>query len=147
MLNKLKKFITKTIAGVMASGIMLTMTPVIANAADEAKDSGSIGDVNVTVGDDGSLVVSGGGMSSTTTSGTAWTKIIQKYKNFIVGISGIGCVSMILFAVFNFMQLGAKSGNSSERQKCIVGLVFSGVAAAGLGSVTVIVGFFYSALK
>ncbi len=113
----------------------------------QAHAEGSVGDVNVTVNDSGGLTVSGGGMSNSTKSGDAWTNFIKKYRNFIVGISGIGAVSMILFFIMNFMKLGANAGNPQGRQQAITGLVFSGLAAAGLGAVSIIVGFFYSALK
>lgn len=141
-MNVAKKISTVIMA--LLIGLFIGFTPISVHAEEGGT---SISDVKVEVSDDGSLSVSGGGMSSTAKSGKAWTDLITKYKGFIVGISGIATVSMILFFVMNAMKLGASSGNSQGRTQAIVGLVFSGIAAALLGAVSVIVGFFYSALK
>lgn len=79
-------------------------------------------------------------------AGQSWTDLISKYRFFIAGISGIGTVSMILFFVINFTKLGATSGNPQARSSAISGLIFSGLAAAGLGAVTFIVGIFFNAI-
>lgn len=118
------------------------------NASGDEKDSGNISDVEIEITDDGTLTIGGSsGMTSETKSGAAWTSFITKYRNFIVGISGIGAVSMILFFIMQLLKLGAASGNPQGRQQAITGLIWSGIAAALLGSVTIIVGFFYSALR
>ena len=105
-----------------------------------------IGDVNVTIGTDGKLNVSGGGMNYVNSS-SAMNAFIQKYKTIIVGISGLGAVSMIAFFIFNFLKLGSVATNPSERSKVLTGLIWSGLAAAGLGAVSTIVGFFYNSMK
>lgn len=110
------------------------------------KSEATIGDVNIKVSSNGKMTVNGGGMEYKD-SGSAWSAFIQKYKVFIVGISGLGAVSMIAFFIFNFLKLGATSTNPSERSKVLQGLIWSGLAAAGLGAVSIIVGFFYGALK
>lgn len=74
---------------------------------------------------------------------SAWSDILSRYKGFAVGLSGVGAVSMIAFFIVNFLKLGAVSSNPSERSKVLNGLIWSGVAAACLGSVTMIVGFLY----
>lgn len=105
----------------------------------------SISNVNVTVSSDGKLSVDGGGMNYAN-SGDAMTSFLAKYKTLVVGISGIGAVSMIAFFIFNFLKLGATATNPSERTKVLTGLVWSALAAAGLGAVSIIVGFFYNSL-
>ena len=132
-----------TIFMALLIGLFIGFTPIQVHA-DEGT---SVSDVEVKISDDGTLSVSGGGMSSTAKSGKAWTDLITKYKGFIVGISGIGTVSMILFFIMNAIKLGASSGNSKGRTDAIIGLVVTGIASALLGAVSVIVGFFYSALK
>jgi len=118
------------------------------NAPEDKKDTGNISDVEVKISDDGVLTIEGNsGMTSATKSGAAWTSFITKYRNFIVGISGIGAVSMILFFIMQLLKLGAAADNPQGRQQAITGLIWSGIAAALLGSVTIIVGFFYSALR
>ena len=76
----------------------------------------------------------------------AFAKIIDKYKTVITFISAIGAVTMVGVFIMNFMKLGTTSGNPTERSKCITGLIWSGLAAAGLGSVALIVGIFYGVL-
>lgn len=126
--------------GIMAFFLTLVMMMGFGLPVMQAHAEGQIGEVNVTVGEDGSLKLDGGGMSNTGTSGSAWTKFINKYRNFIVGISGIGAVSMIMFFIFQFMKLGASAGNPQARSQALTGLIWSGIAAAGLGAVTIIVG-------
>lgn len=127
------------------------MQPAMVSAAPSnspGDGTGDIGDMEVKIGTDGKLTISGkSGMTTSETSGTAWTNFIKKYRNFIIGISGIGAVSMILFFIFQLLKLGATSGNPQARSQALTGLIWSGVAAAGLGSVTIIVGFFYSAFR
>lgn len=125
------------------------LQPGIVSATDTAGDgTGNIGDMSVQISDDGKLTISGGsGMTTEASSGSAWTNFISKYRNFIVGISGIGAVSMILFFIFQLLKLGGSADNPQARQNALTGLIWSGVAAAALGSVTIIVGFFYSALR
>ena len=117
-------------------------------ATMEQTHASGLGSMDVKIQDNGQMTISGNsGITTGKKSGQAWTDIIAKYRNFIVGISGIGAVAMVMFFIFNLLKLGATSGNPSERSKALSGLVWSGIAAAGLGSVTVIVGFFYSALQ
>lgn len=124
------------------------MQPSTVSANTAGDGSGNIGDMSVTISDDGKLTIAGGsGMTTEASSGSAWTNFISKYRNFIVGISGIGAVTMILFFIFQLLKLGGSADNPQARQNALSGLVWSGVAAAALGSVTIIVGFFYSALR
>ncbi len=74
-------------------------------------------------------------------------KIMDKYKGAITFVSGIATVSMVAIFIINFMKLGSTATNPTERQKVLTGLIWSGIAAALLGSVTLIVGVFYGMLK
>lgn len=136
------------LAGLAALGVasaFTTFAPVEAHASNknQNRDTG-IKDSTVTVTSDGTVTY--GGDLATGADGSAWTKLISKYRFFIAGVSGIGAVSMILFFIINFVKLGATSSNPQERSRAIMGLVFSGLAAAGLGAVTFIVGIFFNAL-
>lgn len=71
-----------------------------------------------------------------------WVNVITKYRSFIVGISGIGAVTMVLCFIVCFMKLGASTGNPQARQSAITGILWTGIAAAGLGAVAIITGFF-----
>ena len=72
--------------------------------------------------------------------------VLSEYRGIVMFISGIGTISMILFFILNFINLGKSQGNPQERQKAISGLIISGIASAGLGSVTMIVALFFNAL-
>lgn len=72
--------------------------------------------------------------------------VLSEYRGIVIFISGIGTISMILFFILNFINLGKSQGNPQERQKAISGLIISGIASAGLGSVTMIVALFFNAL-
>lgn len=71
---------------------------------------------------------------------------LEQYRKVIVFISGIGTLSMILFFILNFINLGKSRGNPQERQKAVTGLIIAGIATAGLGSVTLITSLFYNML-
>lgn len=139
-LTKTNKGVVAALAAMGVAGAFAATNPVTVFAADKTGIS------NSTVTVDSTGKVSYGGDLATGSDGSAWTKLISKYRFFIAGISGVGAVSMILFFIMNFMKLGASSSNPQERSRAIMGLVFSGLAAAGLGAVTFIVGIFFNAL-
>lgn len=76
-----------------------------------------------------------------------WNKIFSEYKGVIVGITGIGTLTMVCLFIFNFMKLGQSAGNPQQRSMALTGLLWTGLAAAGLGGVTLFVGFSSSLLK
>ena len=98
---------------------------------------------------DDDLQVSSTGEVSSNADGSedAFGKIIEKYKGVITFVSGIGAITMIGIFIFHFMKLGSTASNPSERAKVTTGLIWSGLAAAGLGAVSLIVGVFYGLLR
>lgn len=90
-------------------------------------------------------VISLGGLEDTDKD-VFFNKVFNEYRGIVMFISGIGTISMILFFILNFINLGKSQGNPQERQKAISGLIISGIASAGLGSVTMIVAIFFNAL-
>lgn len=100
--------------------------------------------VDVSFDADGKLVVEFPNQGKT--SQDAWKNFIGKYKEFITGFAGIGAVTMIVFFIISFLKLGASVGNPNARSAALQGCLWTGIAAALLGSVTFIVGFFYNAL-
>lgn len=132
---------------ILMSFICLFLTPISVNATDNSTFTGDINDLDIDISPDG---VSYGGdldAAKTKNSDNAWNHFFSKYKGFIVGISGIGTLTMIILFVMNFMKLGATSGNPQERQKVLTGLIITGLATAGLGSVTTFVTLFYYILR
>lgn len=94
---------------------------------------------------DGNIVVSDEPTSDSTLVNTL-NNLLRRYNNFIVGISGIGALTMLVNFIIQFTKLGACS-NPGRRSEIMTGLITSAIATAGLGSVAFIVGFFYSSLN
>lgn len=103
-------------------------------------------DIDVQMGSDGSVTISGAGFTAQN-DGSAWTNFFTKYKTIISGVSGIAAITFIAFFIFYFMKLGATAGNPQARSQTLMGLLWTGIAAAGLGSVSIVVGFFYNSMK
>jgi hypothetical protein len=80
-------------------------------------------------------------------SDAAWNVIFEKYRGIIIGVSGIATLTMLAAFIFNFTKLGATSGNEKERRSTITAILFTGIATALLGSVTIVMGFFYNSFK
>lgn len=78
---------------------------------------------------------------------TAWNKIFDKYKGVIVGITGVGTLTMVALFILNFMRLGQAAGNPQKRTEALTGLLWTGIAAAGLGGVTIFVAVSTNLLK
>lgn len=76
----------------------------------------------------------------------AWSKLLERYKGFITGVSAIGAVTMVVLFILQFIRLGTSAGNSKARAEALVGVLWTGIAAAGLGAVAVITGIFYRAI-
>lgn len=102
----------------------------------------NVDDVNVKMDTDGKLQIGGIG----TGDSNQWNNLFAKYRTVIVGVSGIGAITMIVFFIINFMKLGASAGNPQARSQALTGVLWTGLAAAGLGAVSIIAGFFYNAL-
>ena len=100
------------------------------------------GDIGVQMGTDGKLEIDG--ITSDDTS--AWNQLFSRFKGVIVGITGVGTLVMIVLFIVQFMKLGASAGNPQARSQALTGVLWTGIAAALLGSVTIIVGFFYNAI-
>ena len=99
-------------------------------------------DVGVQMGTNGKLEIDG--ISSDDTS--AWNSLFGRIKGIIVGLTGVGTLAMIVLFIIQFMKLGSSAGNPQARSQALTGVLWTGVAAALLGSVTIIVGFFYNAI-
>jgi len=102
----------------------------------------SSGDIKVEVDGSGGLTVDMGQFSS---HEKAWNQFLEKYRNFIIGISGVGAVTMVALFIKQFIKLGSCADNPMERSRALQGVLWTGVAAAALGAVAIITGFFYHA--
>lgn len=131
-----KRFTVGILLTVLFALILSFAMPISADAA---------GIPNVNFDSKGNMTVSGDGF---TQSGgkSAWESLIEKYRGFIIGISGIAAITMVVIFIFQFLKLGASAGNPQARSQALVGVLWSGIAAAGLGAVTLIVGLFYRSI-
>jgi len=157
-MTKKKSMAKMLLTMILLSFCMMFVNPVSANAVGTGQAGGQSqsGKAGKTDGDinnagasmkDGKLELAGDLNQKNADQDGMFTQIMNKYKGFIVGVAGIGTITMIAVFIMNFMKLGTTSTNPQERQKVVHGLVFSGLAAAGLGSVTTFVALFYYILR
>lgn len=71
--------------------------------------------------------------------------LLDKYRGIISFLAGAGALTMLLFFIINFGKLGASAGNPQQRQSALMGLLFTGIATAILGSIMIFFQFFYHA--
>ena len=120
-----------------------TVAPVISYAEGSGFSFGD-GGLTIQLDESGGVKVDGEDLSENRSD--AWNNILEKYQGFISGISAILTATMVVLFMINFMKLGASVGNPQARSQALMGCLWTGIAAACLGSVTVIVGFFYKAI-
>lgn len=70
--------------------------------------------------------------------------VLVEYKGIITGISGIAFFIVLGVMIINFMMLALSGGNMQKRSEKIHSITNTAIAAAGLGSVTLLVGFFWN---
>lgn len=109
-----------------------------------ASGSGDINEFSVSMDENGNISTS---FDNDTNSTSTWATIYQKSKGFIVGFAGLGTIIFLFFFIKNILAVGAASGNPQRRSEALIGVLWTGIAAAGCGSVTVIAALFWNALK
>ena len=78
---------------------------------------------------------------------TALNEVLTETRTFVVFFSGIGSLTAIACFILNFINLGNSKGNPEGRKKAVNGLIVSGIATAGLGSVTLVTQLFYNMIS
>lgn len=78
------------------------------------------------------------------TQTTVWNKIFSEYKGVIFGVSGVATLTLVVMFIFLFIKLGQTGANPQERKNVLTGLLWTGIAAAGIGSFALWVGFSYN---
>lgn len=107
-------------------------------------DSGGIDSIGVTMGEDGSISISGVSDSDSTST---WNRIFNEYKVVIIGISGIATLTFLVFFIINILKLGASGDNPNARKSATIALIVTFIACALCGSVTLFVGLAWNAFK
>ena len=75
---------------------------------------------------------------------TVGNMVLTEYKGFIVGLGGIATLLVLAMFVVNFVGLAIDGGAANKRSEKVQNLIHCSIAAAGLGSITLIVGFFWN---
>lgn len=77
----------------------------------------------------------------------SFTIMLIEYRRIIIGVLGCATLAMILMFILNFIKLGTAAADNPQARKKVMGsLMATGMATAGLGSVSLLVGLFYSFL-
>ena len=95
----------------------------------------------------GIVTQSGSAWEKNSSQANAWNTIFTKYKGVIMGVSGVATLTMVVLFIMNFMKLGSTANNPQERTRVLTGLLWTGLAAAGAGGVTIFVGVASNLLK
>lgn len=146
MMKKIKKIIMPLMLGAFLFGGVATEMKMVEPVSVYAEGSDLSGDATnmPTIKFEGDSLTMGG--LDKGDKKDFFNTVLTEYRTVVIFVSGIGTISMILFFILNFINLGKSQGNPQERQKAITGLIISGIASAGLGSVTLIVSLFYNVL-
>ena len=75
---------------------------------------------------------------------TVANMVLVEYKGFITGVSGIATLLVLAMFVVNFIGIALDGGVANKRAEKIGNILHCAIAAAGLGSITLIVGFFWN---
>ncbi len=75
---------------------------------------------------------------------TVANMVLIEYKGFIVGLGGIATLLVLAMFVINFIGLALDGSQANKRAEKTQKLLQCSIAAAGLGSITLIVGFFWN---
>lgn len=124
----------KAIIIFLMSILMISCTAMQSHAIVNVEISGG----KVTLKDSGTGV---------TSRQSGFSKVIERYKELITFIGGLATMTFILIFIKHFIELGAKANNPMERRQIAGGLLWAGLAAAGLGSITFIFSVMYNVFK
>ena len=131
---------------VRALFVVLMMAVALPFVGGTSASALELSDIDIKYEADG-IKQDGTAFAKNTDQASAWTNIFLKYKGIIMGISGVATLTMIVLFILNFMKLGQAAGNPQARSSALTGLLWTGIAAAGAGGVTVFVGVFSNILK
>lgn len=108
-----------------------------ASAASATNNDENINGATISITDTG---ITTGGAYSQTGSGNAFTKIIGKYKIWVMGFLGIGVTTMVIFFIKNFLGLAQSGNNPQKRAEETKAVIIDFIAAAGMGAAAFFVG-------
>lgn len=141
----------KKLCGLVVAAMVFTMGTVayqstVSESVVVAEATENNFGLSVSMDADGNL--SFGNMDdSVSNQSDVWNQVLKVLQVTIQAIGAIGTSLMILFFVLNFIKLGQNSANASEVAKIKTAMLWNGIAAAGLGSVTLIFTLFFNLLR
>lgn len=121
-----------------------SLSPVVAAQAAEGEDVGSVFDdyVNVGNGSNAGQITVGNKVEGDEQVGN----LVSKTKAIAQIILGIATVVSICSLVVCIAKMALAGSNEANRKKAQTGILWSGIALAMFGSLSVVVGFFWSFL-
>lgn len=68
----------------------------------------------------------------------SWNEFFYRYRNLLVGFSGICTLTFLAMFILNISKLGQTSGNPTERTKMLTGLLWTGIGTGGFSVATIL---------
>lgn len=127
---------------ILLSFMLVPVVPAFASGVDVDNPN----DFGIGYDDEGKLSY-GGAYGKNKKQSDVWNTIFVEYKGIIMGITGLGTLTMVALFIINFIKLGQAASNPNEKSRALSGLLWTGIAAAGLGGVTIFVGLAQGLLK
>ena len=85
--------------------------------------------------------IKGNGTGNGAVAQRAINTTLQKYRSFIIGVSGLCTLTFVLIFLVTFTKIAANPSNPQQKAELSKSLVWIGLGAAGFGAITLIVGF------
>lgn len=76
-----------------------------------------------------------------------WNEFIEKYRILIVGLSGLGALTSLLFFMKSFIALSTSGSHPMQRTLAIKGLLWTGISTALLGATGLITAITYGIFR
>lgn len=123
---------------------VVAKTEAATDATTEGGSGGGLNDFDVTLDEDGNLVTS---FDKQGDSQATWKTLYAKYKGVIVGVAGLLTLTFVVWFLMCFGKIAANATNPQGRKEAITGCVFTAIAAAACGIVTVIAALAWNAFR
>lgn len=157
MKTKLVKTVMMSVIGAFVC-LGLCFTPVDTVSANDGTTStesseepatveaDGLGGINVQIDpSSGNVVIDG--LDDEKGSAAAWNTVLVKYKGIISGVSAVITLTMVVLFLVNLVKVASSNGNPNAKTSALSGLLWTGIATAGVGAVDIFLAIFYNALR
>lgn len=69
--------------------------------------------------------------------------VLNNFKEFVGLVYALALVTMAIYFILYFSKIGASGTNAVQRSRAMSGILYSGIALAGLGSIGLLAGIIY----